>query len=229
MLNFTTHGLRRVITIMLSKILMICLITACIIFLCSASLQADNSNAEIIHLSGDKLLVDNASGLSSKVDKALITPDEFLDAVRSGDLEKVKTVLAQGIDINVHNEVGEFALHLVKDVTLAKYLISHGADVNLHDKQFGMTPLFFQEVPVAKLLVAAGANVNAQSDKGNTPMIWFAYSNYLEGIRYLVSVGADIQVVNHDGKTILDVAEDFGSPELVEYLHSIGATTRYKK
>ena len=64
------------------------------------------------------------------------------------------------MDVNVQNETGESALHLLKDITLAKYLIARGANVNLPDGQSGMTPLFFQEVAVARLLIAAGANVN---------------------------------------------------------------------
>ena len=133
------------------------------------------------------------------------------------------------MDVNVQNETGESALHLVKDVALAKYLIERGANVNLPDRQFRMTPLFSQEAAVARLLVAAGADVNAVSHQGNTPIIWYAYSNYLEGIKYLVSAGADINAVNHDGKTVLDVAEDFSDPELVEYLHSVGAEKRHSK
>jgi uncharacterized protein len=84
-------------------------------------------------------------------------------------------------------------------------------------------------LPQKRLLVAAGANVNAQSDQGNTPIIWFAYSSYLEGIRYLVSVGAKIDAVNHDRKTVLDVAENFSSSGLIEYLCSIASTKRHKK
>lgn len=154
---------------------------------------------------------------------ARVTADQFLEAVQNGFLDNVKECLDRGIDMNVRNEKGESALHLVKDAATAEYLISRGADVNLPDRQSGMTPLFFQEVPIARLLVAAGANVNARSLKGNTPLIWFAYSSYLEGIEYLLSVNADLHAVNDDGKTVLDVAEDFGSPELVEYLREAGA------
>ncbi|MBN1547106.1 MAG: ankyrin repeat domain-containing protein [Syntrophaceae bacterium] len=170
-----------------------------------------------------KAHADNLSDSSIKTREAMVTTEQFLDAVRNGSFEEVKAALAQGIDINVQNEFGESALHLVKKASLAQYLIEHGAAVNLTESQYGMTPIFFQEVPIARLLVAAGANVNARSNKGNTPLIWFAYSNYLEGIKYLISVGADLQAANADGKTALDVAEGFAEPELVEYLRTHGA------
>jgi ankyrin repeat protein len=161
------------------------------------------------------------SGSKDRAHQEVITPDQFLAAARNGSIQKVQVALAQGIDINVQNEIGESALHLAKGTALVKFLIKHGANVNLPDKQAGMTPLFFQDVPAARLIIAAGADVNARSHDGNTPLHWFAYSNYLEGVQYLVSAGADIHAVNKDGKTALDVARRFGNRALVDYLRSI--------
>ncbi|MFO7568238.1 MAG: ankyrin repeat domain-containing protein [Smithellaceae bacterium] len=167
-----------------------------------------------------------SSGSKDRAHQDMITPDQFLAAARNGSLQKVKAALAQGIDINVQNEIGESALHLAKGTALVKFLITQGANVNLPDKQAGMTPLFFQDVPVARLLIAAGADVNARSHDGNTPLHWFAYSNYLEGVQYLVSVGADIHAVNKDGRTALDIARRFGNRVLVNYLRSIDVEKR---
>jgi len=217
------------IVMVLSKRFKYFLIAGGMSFLFLASLHAESIDKRINHPIVDNIHERNADGSSLKADQVLITPDQFLDAVQRGSFEIVKIALVQGMDINVQNETAESALHLVKDVALAKYLIARGANVNLPDRQFGMTPLFFQEVAVARLLVAAGASVNAVSRKGNTPIIWYAYSNYLEGIKYLVSAGADINAVNHDGKTVLDVAEGFGGPEVIEYLRSVGAEKRYGK
>ena len=204
----------------LSKRFRLTLIAIGMVFLCSTSLHA--------HPPGDKAISGSASGFFEKGHRVSITPDQFLDAVRNGSLAIVKAALSQGMNINTQNDAGESALHLVRDIALAKYLIARGADVNLPDKEFGMTPIFFQELPITRLLVASGADVNARSHRGNTPMIWFAYSNYLEGVQYLVSAGADIHTVNHDGKTVWDVARHFGSPELIEYLRSIGAEKKIK-
>ena len=51
--------------------------------------------------------------------------------------------------------------------------------------------------------------------------MWFAYSGYLDGIRYLVSQGADIAVKNKDNQTALDIAEKSGHLKVVEYLKSV--------
>jgi len=112
-------------------------------FLFLASLHAESIDKRINHPIVDNIHERNADGSSLKADQVLITPDQFLDAVQRGSFEIVKIALVQGMDINVQNETAESALHLVKDVALAKYLIARGAKVNLPDRQFGMTPLFF--------------------------------------------------------------------------------------
>jgi len=40
--------------------------------------------------------------------------------------------------------------------------------------------------------------------------MWFAYSGYLDGIRYRVSGGADIKIKNKYNQTAFDIAEKFG-------------------
>ena len=207
----------------LYRIIGFVLLAAGIIFPVLSSAQAEDIDSRANNPAAPKVLGGSADASTLAAGSALITPGQFLEAVQNGSLDKVKDCLARGVDINVRNENGESALHLVRDAALAEFLISRGADVNLSDRQFGMTPLFVQEVPIARLLVEAGANLNARSRTGNTPIIWFAYSNYLEGIKYLLSVNADLHAMNNDGRTVLDVAEDFGSPELVRYLRAAGA------
>ena len=163
--------------------------------------------------------------LKAKADRpAALAADtrQFFDAVRAGNLPAVRAGLESGVDINAQNEFGEAALHLVRDPRLALFLLEHGADVHLREREFGMTPLFFQERPIADMLVKAGADVNARSDKGNTPFLWYTYSGYQEGLNLLISSGADVQASNADGQTALDIADVFGSPELVEFLEAAG-------
>ena len=147
---------------------------------------------------------------------------EFLDAVRDGDFKAVQAGLRAGVNVNVQNEFGESALHLVRDPRLASFLIENGADVHLREEESGMTPLFIQERPVADILVKAGADVNARSYKRNTPFLWYTYSGYRDGLEFLISAGADIQARNTDGQTALDIADAFGTKELIEFLEGAG-------
>lgn len=148
---------------------------------------------------------------------------KLIEAVRNGQEDEVLRLLGQGVSVKARNEFGESVLHAVKDPAMAEFLIARGADVDAREDSSGMTPLFFQGLAVAKVLVDAGAGVNERSHKGNTPLIWHTYGNHPGGIQYLVSKGADINAVNDDGSTALDIAERFGERELADFLRSLGA------
>ena len=104
-------------------------------------------------------------------------------------------------------------------------MIDKGADVNLKENDFGMTPLYFQEVAIAQLLCKAGADINSKAQKGITPLMWHTYNNFLEGVKFLVVQGAQVNIVNGEDSTALDIALRFGYAELAEYLKSVGAKT----
>ncbi len=114
-------------------------------------------------------------------DGGALTP--LVYAVRSGDLESVKVLLAAGADINQTTGYGWSPLLAATQnryYKLGAYLLDHGADVNLANKG-GWVPLYLAtdnrniesgDYPVRKgdmdhldfikLLIAKGANVNAR-------------------------------------------------------------------
>ena len=74
-----------------------------------------------------------------------LTKDEenFLYASEIGDINKVKELLALGVNINIQNEEGETALMWAlqyANVQLVRELIKSGANVNIKDK-YGNTAL----------------------------------------------------------------------------------------
>jgi ankyrin repeat protein len=67
----------------------------------------------------------------------------LLDAVYEGDLQRVKSVLDQGADVNAKDIDGWTALmyaSLNGYADIVKYLIDHGADINVKNK-YGETAL----------------------------------------------------------------------------------------
>ena len=82
------------------------------------------------------------------------------DAASNGDVAKVKTLLAQGADVNYQNQYGRTALMktaLKGHVAVVKLLLAQGADVNLKNKK-GKTALSVaKNKEVIQLLKAAGA------------------------------------------------------------------------
>jgi ankyrin repeat protein len=81
---------------------------------------------------------------------------------------------------------------------------------------------------VAQLLLAHGANVNAKDGSGWTPLHWAASEGGVAIAQFLLSYGAGVNEISNApmGKlskaTALDIAEDVGFSEMVQFLKSVG-------
>ena len=142
----------------------------------------------------------------------------LFEAIETRNPELLQSAVDSGANLRAINGEGLTALHKVKDPQMASMLIKTGCDLNVRESRALMTPLFFQEGAIMELLVRAGADVNAISDDGNTPLLWYTYSNYREGIRFLIQNGATTTHQNNDGSSILDIAEKFGSPDFIQFV-----------
>jgi ankyrin repeat protein len=139
--------------------------------------------------------------------------DLLCHAIEVKNLELVKSLIMQGVDVNSKNEYGFTLLHtavLCGSVDVVQYLISKGADVNARNYQ-DVTPLHCAEsnFDVVKCLVAHGAEVNARSCNGYTPLhytVRYRHIEFIEVLEYLISQGADVHAQDNDGKTALDMA-----------------------
>jgi len=148
--------------------------------------------------------------------------NDMFDALYTNDIAGVRQKLEQGINVNSKNDTGQMPLHVTQNIDIINLLISKGANVNVVDDA-GMTPMFNKDIDLIKILVEAGADIRHTSPEGNTTIIWYAYSGYIEAIQYMISLGVDVNTKNHDGQTAYDIAETFGHLKLLEYLKSIGA------
>ena len=66
----------------------------------------------------------------------------FFNSVRSGDIDEVRRLIEEGVDINARDNYGATAL---------------------------MSASFQGHIIIAQLLIEAGIDVNAQSNDGSTP------------------------------------------------------------
>lgn len=130
----------------------------------------------------------------------------FGDTIGTGDTIIVRYLIKQGMDVQcVCNEEGDTAMNLAckrNSIQVTKMLLDAGASVNDHNIKNGIYPIHS----------IVGSNVG---NKG------------IELVKYLVSNGADINVKDYDGNTLLHMAvklmiESYSIEliELIKYLIS---------
>ncbi|CAF0734042.1 unnamed protein product [Rotaria sordida] len=171
--------------------------------------------------------------------------DELLEAARSGNEEKLLSLLTLA-NVNCHASDGRKStpLHLAAGynrLTICKILLEHGADVLCKDKG-GLVPLHnaasYGHYEVAELLIKHGAQVNTCDLWQYTPIHEAASKSRIDVCTLLLSHGADPTLTNCHGKAVLDVAasrelrdrilSEYHGYSFLDAIHN-GDTSRVKK
>jgi ankyrin repeat protein/L-ascorbate metabolism protein UlaG (beta-lactamase superfamily) len=152
------------------------------------------------------------------------------EAVRAGDLAKVKALVAESpAVVNEKDDRGRTPLHFAsvseKPDVLA-FLIASGADVKAADPE-GFTPLHWAasegRAGAAKALIAAGADPNALSYQRVSPLESAFYGHRPEAIEALLQGGLKVESRGDEGGALLHRAAQAGFPALVDHLLQNGA------
>ncbi|XP_055955659.1 putative ankyrin repeat protein RF_0381 [Patella vulgata] len=145
-----------------------------------------------------------------------------------GDIACVKLLIKQGINVNGRDFYGKTPLFEciqsnVDRIEKMRFLISVGADINLKDHD--MRSLLhascqWGDIACVKLLIKEGLGVNDRDDYGQTPLFSCIQSKVdrIEKMRFLISVGADINVKNKDKNSSLHVSCQSGDIACVKIL-----------
>ena len=145
-------------------------------------------------------------------------------ALRDGNLEKVKALIAEGADINLCDWYGRTPFfHVISkrivDMMMIEFLVSKGADVNLHPTN-GNTPLqeSIRKKGIPEFLINHGADVNAPPGSRIVPLNEAILSKNNELIKLLLEKGVDVNVHDNRSRTPLSLAVKSGRLELAEVL-----------
>ncbi|KAM9336972.1 poly [ADP-ribose] polymerase tankyrase-2 [Symphorus nematophorus] len=139
---------------------------------------------------------------------------ELFEACRSGDLERVRKLLAAE-NVNSRDTAGRKStpLHFAagfgrKDVV--DFLLQNGANVHARDDG-GLISLHnacsFGHAEVVSLLLHHGADANARDNWNYTPLHEAAIKGKIDVCIVLLQHGAEPTIRNTDGRTALDLAE----------------------
>lgn len=158
----------------------------------------------------------------------------FERAIRNEDIETIKMLLAQGIDVNIRNPRNhDTPLHwaATRNERITELLLQKGADIHTKNRD-GRTALheasFAGNAETIQLLITHGAKVNIRDRSGNTPLHLAALFTHVTAIKALLSYGAEVDIPNNLGKTPLKLALErkgnADAEQVIEFLHRYGAT-----
>ena len=109
----------------------------------------------------------------------------LFQAIRSGQIDTVKSLIQNGSVVNAKDENGNTPLHWAvwyENLEIVRCLFSNGADIDARNNR-NETPLHFSGmndgVEVAQFLVSQGADTNAQNNGGDEPgIVAFLWDNW---------------------------------------------------
>lgn len=133
----------------------------------------------------------------------------LLAAAETGDVERVKELLAQGADVHTANAADVTPLIAAayrNNLEVARALIEAGADVNVQDNTQQSAYLISTSdgyLELLRLTLAAGADVHSKDSYNGTGLIRAADRGHVEIIAELLKTDIEIDHVNRLGWTAL--------------------------
>ena len=146
-----------------------------------------------------------------------------IKAIKTGDIELLKSYLEKHADINCEFSNGKTGLYyaIVNDAfKICEFLLKRGADANLtvDDNSTLQWAIRYNRERIVRLLIEYGADVNKPDEKLNTPLIYAAKLDKLEICKILIARGADPLHINLQRKRASDYAFYYDGSLTFKYL-----------
>jgi len=117
----------------------------------------------------------------------------------SKNVEVIKDLISEGLDVNMESYNGTTPLHVAieqENLPIVEFLISKGADVHVKNFYSDATLLHLaagkENLDIIKLLVSRGLDVNAKDKGDSTPLFAAARSPNVAITEFLLAQGADV-------------------------------------
>jgi len=151
-----------------------------------------------------------------------------------GDIEILDYLITSGAEVNIYNMNGITPLLLAasySDKDAYDVLVDYGAEEDVSDYSGNIAlsyVVYFGEegyLDFAKYLIEKGAvsDINKLSDYGEAPLYWALSAANYEGADLLIEYGADIDLKDISGNTLLHTAVENNDLQAVKYLVEKGA------
>ena len=146
-------------------------------------------------------------------------------------LRLVKLLLKYGADINAKTKEHITPLMLVSSPAIFDFLLQKGADLYAVTRTLHKNVLIKQAenrnaLPIIRTLVEDhGFDLNSKDGNGATALLYAVKAGNPEVVKYLIENGADVQVIDKDGRNALFWGR---SPEIVRYLIRCGVPVSHR-
>jgi cytohesin len=162
------------------------------------------------------------------------TAPQFHLSACLGDLDRVKSLVKKGIDVDAKDETGWTPLYWAASMgreEVAEFLIGNGADIDVRTND-DRTPLHQAArsgaAKLVELLVSKGADSNTRDEDDSTPLHWAATGGHKNVVELLIASGAEVKAKEKSGNTPLHWAAEGGHADIVEILLAKGADVNAK-
>jgi len=113
---------------------------------------------------------------------------------------------------------------------MVKKLLDEGVDINIRDK-YKWTPLMdaaiFDHLDVVNYLILRGVDINATEECNMSPLILVARNRRSTRIfRKLLDCGANYNIVDDEGKKMIDYLEEHKKEEIEEYIFNLSCDVK---
>jgi len=195
--------------------------------------QRDSENVTLLHWAAINnqtnivdYLLDKGADINILGGDLKSTPLQW--ATRQGHLPMVVQLLKRGADYSILDGEGCNVLHLAAQfghTAIVAYLVAKGMDIDIPDTN-GMTALMWSAYRVMKvdptrLLLTLGSSPRMCDYKHkNTALHWAVYTKNLIAITLLLEANADVEVLNANNESPLDMAYKHQTHWLINMLEA---------
>lgn len=152
--------------------------------------------------------------------------DAMYGAITRGDTDAVQRVMQEDPSVLTVFAVKKSWLHWAAqkgNTEIMSTLVAAGLPIDCLTSDGSSTPLNVAagqaKVEACKWLIDHGADINRGLGELATPIFSAIYGKSLETVRMFVENGADVNAVFGDqGINVITYSEQFGTPEIVEFL-----------
>ncbi len=136
--------------------------------------------------------------------------------------------------IKADDSINDSLIKAAADCNLSrvKYALSQGADIGAQNESVDLVAMSngsYKCIKVMKLLLNNGVDINAPiGNDGATALMTATLLNGIRMVKFLLSYGADVNLVNNSGWTALITASLLGEVTIVKLLLSHGADVNVK-